>query len=170
MQLGLDISTTTTGYAIDNKNQIITMGFVDLKKHTDLSDKAWALLDNLTSLEHIDNVKNIIVEDSLSGFSRGFTSQQTIIKLAKFNAIVCFLCEHQLKLKPHLINATTARKQLFGKARVKGKTAKDYVSEQIQSKFDITEWIVRTRTGTVDKRNVDAMDALVVAKYSLPLI
>ena len=168
MQLGLDISTTTTGYAINNNNNIITMGFVDLKKYKDLSDKAWVLLDNITCLEQIESVKNIIVEDSLSGFVRGFTSQQTIIKLAKFNAIVCFLCEHQLKIKPHLINATTARKQLFGKARVKGKSAKDYVSEQIQSKFDISEWIVHTRNGTVDKRNVDAMDALVVAKYLLP--
>ena len=48
---------------------------------------------------------------------RGRTSQQTIIKLAKFNAVVCFLCEHHIRIKPVLVGATTARKQLFGKSR-----------------------------------------------------
>ena len=168
MQLGLDISTTTVGYAVTSDTDIIDMGFVDLKKIQDLSDKAWALLESLSDIEHIDSVKNIIVEDSLSGFSRGRTSQQTIIKLAKFNAIACFLCEHQYRIKPILINANTARKQLFGKARVKGMSAKDFVKEQVMSKFNVDKWMRTTKTGLWDKRNMDAMDALVVAKFSLP--
>ena len=32
MQLGLDISTTTVGYAVTSDTDIIDMGFVDLKK------------------------------------------------------------------------------------------------------------------------------------------
>lgn len=168
MQLGLDISTTTTGYAISTQTKICEMGFVDLKKYTDISDKAWALIDALNELNDIESVKTIVVEDSLSGFSRGRTSQQTIIKLAKFNAVVCFLCETHLRIKPILINATTARKQLFGKSRVKGMTAKDFVSEQVQSKYDISKWIKINTKGNVDKRNMDAMDALVVSKYLLP--
>ena len=168
MQLGLDISTTTTGYALVNKDIIYAMGFVDLKKETDLSDKAWALLNGLAELQSFSSIKTIVVEDSLSGFSRGRTSQQTIIKLAKFNAIACFLFEHHLQIKPVLVNANTARKQLFGKARVKGMSAKDFVKEQVESKFDINSYIKYTKTGLWDKRNMDAMDALVVAKYLLP--
>lgn len=168
MQLGLDISTTTVGYAIVNEKQIIDIGFIDVKKEKDLSNKAWFLWEKLLDLNHVSHVKNIIVEDSLSGFSRGRTSQQTIIKLAKFNAVVCFLLEHQLRLKPHLVNANTARKQLFGKSRVKGMTAKDFVKEQILNKFDVEQWMKTTRTGLWDKRNMDGLDALVVAKYSLP--
>ena len=63
MQLGLDISTTTTGYALVDKDIIHTMGFVDLKKETDLSDKAWALIDALNELNDIESVKTIVVDD-----------------------------------------------------------------------------------------------------------
>ena len=168
MQLGLDISTTTVGYALVNKSTIINLGFLDLKKYTDLSEKAWHLYNKLCDEVELTSVDKIIVEDSLSGFSRGRTSQQTIIKLAKFNAIVCFLLEHQLQKKPILVNATTARKQLFGKSRVKGKTAKDFVKEQITKLYNINKFMKTTKTGLWDKRNMDAMDALVVAKFLLP--
>ena len=169
MQLGLDISTTTVGYALVTKNHIRELGFIDLKKFTDLSEKAWHCFNKLSDYIDLDKIDNIIVEDSLSGFSRGRTSQQTIIKLAKFNAIVCFLLEHQLQKQPILVNATTARKQLFGKSRVKGMTAKDFVREQIEKKFNVKSYMKTTRTGLWDKRNMDALDALVVAKYLLPL-
>ena len=36
---------------------------------------------------------DINIEDNLSGFAGGRTSQQVIIKLAKFNAILCFMLE-----------------------------------------------------------------------------
>lgn len=170
MQLGLDISTTTVGYALVTQTHIQELGFIDLKKYPDLSEKAWHLFNKLCEHIDLDKVREIIVEDSLSGFSRGRTSQQTIIKLAKFNAIVCFLLEHQLQKKPVLVNATTARKQLFGKSRVKGKTAKEYVREQVESKFDVEKYMKTTRTGLWDKRNMDALDALVVAKFLLPSI
>ena len=168
MNLGLDISTTTVGYALVTQTDIHKLGFIDLKKHKDLSEKAWHLFNNLCEHMDLQQVDNIIVEDSLSGFMRGRTSQQTIIKLAKFNAVVCFLLEHQLRKTPVLINATTARKQLFGKSRVKGKTAKDFVKEQVEKKFDVSDHMKTTRTGLWDKRNMDALDALVVGKYLLP--
>ena len=84
--------------------------------------------------------------------------------------LLLFLLEHQLQKKPVLVNATTARKQLFGKSRVKGKTAKEYVREQVESKFDVEKYMKTTRTGLWDKRNMDALDALVVAKFLLPSI
>lgn len=168
MQLGLDISTTTVGYALTTKTDIETIGFVDLKKYNDLSEKAWHLYNQICDLIEFSKVENIIVEDSLSGFSRGRTSQQTIIKLAKFNAIVCFLFEHQLNKKPVLVNATTARKQLFGKSRIKGMTAKEYVKDQVEKRYNVDPYIKITKTGLWDKRNMDAFDALVVSKYLLP--
>ena len=75
---------------------------------------------------------------------------------------------HQLQKKPILVNATTARKQLFGKSRVKGKTAKDFVKEQITKLYNINKFMKTTKTGLWDKRNMDTMDALVVAKFLLP--
>ena len=52
------------------------------------------LLEVLDENQHIDEVKKIIVEDSLSGFAKGFTRMQTIIKLAKINSVICFLILH----------------------------------------------------------------------------
>ena len=168
MQLGLDISTTTTGYAITTNDSIIELGFVDLKKQTDISDKAWTLVNHLCELDSLESVKDIIVEDSLSGFMRGRTSQQTIIKLAKFNAVVCFLCEYQLQIKPVLVGAMTARKQLFGKSRIKGMTAKEFVKNRVEEKYDVEDFMKYTTRGNWDNRNMDALDALVVSKYMLP--
>ena len=167
MQLGLDISTTTTGYAVSSNEQIIELGFIDLKKETDISEKAWTLVNQICELDSLENIKNIVVEDSLSGFMRGRTSQQTIIKLAKFNAVACFICEHHLRIKPILVNATTARKQLFGKSRQKGLTAKEFVKNNIMKRYDVDQWMKHTRTGRWDPRNMDALDALVMSKYLL---
>ena len=50
MQLGLDISTTTVGYALVTKKDIETIGFVDLKKYKDLSEKAWHLYNKICDL------------------------------------------------------------------------------------------------------------------------
>ena len=63
------------------------------------------------------------------------------------------------------VNPMTARKHLFGKARVKGKTAKDFVKEEINCLYNLEEYIKLTKTGLWDKRNMDAYDALVCALY-----
>ena len=62
-----------------------------------------------------------------------------------------------------LVNPNTARKIVFGKARVKGKTAKEYVKEQIDKLYDVTEFVKINKRGNPDRRNIDAYDALVCA-------
>ena len=42
---------------------------------------------------YIDKIEKVYVEDNLSGFAGGRTSQQVIVKLAKFNAVLCFVME-----------------------------------------------------------------------------
>ena len=64
----------------------------------------------ILNLSYIDNVDNINIEDNLSGFAGGRTSQQVIIKLAKFNAILCFMLEnfeYNVTLLPQDYNLTT---------------------------------------------------------------
>ena len=77
------------------------------------------------------NVIKIYIEDSLSGFMRGRTSQQTIIKLAKFNAVLTYCLEFAYGEIIDGVNPMTARKHLFGKARVKGVSAKDFVMKDL---------------------------------------
>ena len=163
--LGLDASTTCVGYAFTQDKKILDMGFIDIKKEKTPKDKVQKVLEILNSSEYIDDVMDINIEDNLSGFAGGRTSQQVIIKLAKFNAILCFMLEEMFEFNVYSINPMTARKNVFGKARVKGVKAKDFVKRQIENKFDTKKWCKHTTRGNWDKRNIDAYDGLVMSLY-----
>jgi len=165
MVLGLDISTTTVGYAFTKDKKILDMGFIDIKKYTSYKDKAFFVLTQLGKNLYIDDIEQIYVEDNLSGFAGGRTSQQVIIKLAKFNAILGFVLEEEFQVEVHNINPMTARKSVFGKARVKGIKAKDYVKMKIEEMYDTKKWCKQTSRGNWDKRNIDMYDALVCSLF-----
>ena len=163
--LGIDASTTCVGYAFTQDKKILDMGFIDIKKETTPKDKVQKVLDFLHQSSYIDNVTNINIEDNLSGFAGGRTSQQVIVKLAKFNAILCFMLEEMFEYRVHNINPMTARKNVFGKARVKGIKAKDLVKMKIEEMYDTKKWCKKTTRGNWDKRNIDAYDGLVMSLY-----
>ena len=162
--LGLDASTTCVGYAFTDDEKILDMGFIDIKKEKTPKDKVQKVLEVINGKDYIDDVMNINIEDNLSGFMGGRTSQQTIIKLAKFNAILCFMLEN-FDFTVHSINPMTARKQVFGKARVKGIKAKDLVKMKIEEMYDTSKWCKKTKTGLWDKRNIDMYDGLVMSLF-----
>ena len=162
--LGLDASTTCVGYAFTEDKKILDMGFIDIKKEKTPKDKVQKVLEVLNSIRHIDEVIDINIEDNLSGFAGGRTSQQVIIKLAKFNAILCFMLEN-FEYNVNSINPMTARKQVFGKARVKGKKAKEFVQEEIEKMYNTNKWCKETARGNWDKRNIDMYDGLVMSLF-----
>ena len=164
-KLGLDASTTTVGYAFVDDKTVIDMGFIPIQKEKTIRDKVQLTMDTITELDPFDKIDQIYIEDSLSGFSRGRTSQQTIIKLAKFNAVLTYCLEFAFGEIVEGVNPMTARKQLFGKAREQGKTAKEFVKEQINCLYSLEEYVKLTKTGLWDKRNLDGYDALVCALY-----
>ena len=164
-KLGLDASTTTVGYAFVDGKEIVTMGFIPIQKEDTIRDKVRLTMDTITELDPFDKVEQIYIEDSLSGFSRGRTSQQTIIKLAKFNAVLVYCLEFAYGEIVDGVNPMTARKHLFGKARKQGVTAKDFVKKEINCLYNLEEYVKLTKTGLWDKRNMDAYDALVCALY-----
>ena len=161
--LGLDVSTTTIGYAFTQNKKILDMGFIDIKKQKTIQEKAYYAMDILEEKPH--EIDRIHVEDNLSGFSGGRTSQQVIIKLAKFNAILCFMLEEMFDFNVHSINPMTARKNVFGKARVKGIKAKDLVKMKIEEMYNTSKWCKETTRGNWDKRNIDMYDGLVMSLY-----
>ena len=164
-KLGLDASTTTVGYAFVDGKEIVTMGFIPIQKEDTIRDKVKLTLDTITELDPFEKVEQIYIEDSLSGFMRGRTSQQTIIKLAKFNAVLTYCLEFAYGEIVEGINPMSARKSLFGKARVKGVSAKDFVKKEINRLYSLDEYVKLTPTGLWDKRNMDGYDALVCALY-----
>ena len=163
--LGLDASTNCVGYAFTKDKKILDMGFIDIKKEITPKEKVFKVLDFINKSSYIDDVFTIYVEDNLSGFAGGRTSQQTIVKLAKFNAVLCFVLEDMLDMEVHNINPMTARKQVFGKARVKGIKAKDFVKMKIEEMYDTKKWCKTTSRGNWDKRNIDAYDGLVMSLF-----
>ena len=165
MVLGLDVSTSCVGYAFTKDKKIIDMGFIDLKKQKTPKEKTFFVLTHLSKSSYIDEVTKINIEDNLSGFSGGRTSQQVIVKLAKFNAILGFVIEEEFGVEVENINPNTARKQVFGKARVKGVPAKEYVKIKIEEKYDTKKWCKTTSRGNWVKRNIDAYDGLFMSLY-----
>ena len=163
--LGIDASTTCVGYAFTQDKKILDMGFIDIKKEKTPKEKVQKVLGFINESSYIDEVYDINVEDNLSGFAGGFTSQQTIIKLAKFNAILCFMLEEMFDYNVNNINPMTARKNVFGKARIKGIKAKDFVKEEVEKMYNTKKWCKKTKTGLWDKRNIDMYDGLVMALF-----
>ena len=162
--LGLDASTTCVGYAFTKDKKILDMGFIDIKKEKTPKDKVEKVLGKLNESSYINDVFDFNIEDNLSGFAGGRTSQQVIIKLAKFNAILCFMLEN-FDYKVNSINPMTARKNVFGKARVKGLKAKDFVKQEIEKMYNTSKWCKETSRGNWDKRNIDMYDGLVMSLF-----
>ena len=163
--LGLDASTTCVGYAFTEDKKILDMGFIDIKKEKTPKDKVQKVLYFLHQSSYIDNVDDINIEDNLSGFAGGRTSQQVIVKLAKFNAILCFVFEDEFNIEVKSVNPMTARKQLFGKAREKGMKAKEFVEREVEKLYDTSKWCKYTTRKNWDKRNIDMYDGLVMSLY-----
>lgn len=164
MTLGFDASTSCCGWAFWNGSEIADAGFIDLSKLETNKDKAYKVISTLESNVNIMTTTTINLEAALSGFMGGKTSQQTVIKLARFNAVFEYIISEFWKIPVNLINVSTARKKVFGKARIKGMTGKEYVRQQIDERFNYVHMFDKMNTkNNPDVRNEDAYDAMVIA-------
>ena len=146
--LGLDVSTNTIGYAFTENKKILDMGFIDISKQKTIKDKAYQALEMLDDNMHIDKTEKIIVEDSLSGFASGFTSMQTIIKLSKFNAVMCFILEWKYDIEIELINPKNSPSITATKTPVRAALAKTiYVTSKAGNFLGVEHSEHRTPTG-----------------------
>ena len=123
--LGIDGSTTTIGWAINDDKVIKDCGFIDISKKKINKDKSLSLI---SVIKPITDLHHINLESPLFGFGFGKSSQQTIVKLVKFNAILEYILSEELNLPINLINVNTARKSVLGKAWIKGISPKEYVN------------------------------------------
>lgn len=159
--LGLDISTSVAGWCISDNAQILDMGFIDISDLNTHKEKAAAIILTLQN-KTFDKIQ---VEESLSGFSFGRTSQQVVLKLAVNKSVVCYILGEHYNIPITFHDARTMRKQLFGKAFIKGIKSKEFVKHNIEKMFDISPWIVKNKRGNVDKRMEDAYDAIVCSMF-----
>jgi len=164
MIIGLDCSTTCCGYSFFDGIKIIDAGFLDISKLKTNKEKAFFIVNFLKSNPNFVSIKEIKLEAALSGFIRGRTSQQVVILLSRFNAILEYILEEQLKVPVILISANTARKRVLGKAFIKGMSAKEYVKLELPKKVPyITTFFKNNSRGNPDKKNEDLCDAIVIS-------
>ena len=164
--LGLDSSTSVTGWSFCENGKILSAGFVDTKKLETTKEKTFHVISCLEKTNEIKRFDEINLEAALSGFAGGFTSQQVIITLARHNAVFAYIIEDHFKKKVNLLSVNTIRKQLFGKCRIKGIKSKDFVRQELESLVpEVIKFTTQNKKGNWDERNGDMYDAVVASLY-----
>jgi hypothetical protein len=165
MILGLDISTSITGFTIlDNSGNPVLIEAIDLrsKKYKSFFDKASAVKRRLVHLKSVYNIEKIFIEQSLQAFRPGLSSAQVILTLGKFNGIVSWICFELFGLEPNYIGASTARKALGIKVE-RGQNAKEVVLKHIET-LNIGFQYEKTSKNNPVAGTFDKADSYVIAK------
>jgi|694.fasta_scaffold94924_3 hypothetical protein len=172
MILGLDVSTSSTGWSIiDDSGKLISMGSIGLSHLPDLYEKSDAVG---MVLKHLDvSPTHIFVEQNMLGFRAGASSANTLITLARFNGIVSNKAYEVFGVKPVVIPVRTARSKTGVKIE-KGQDPKQAVIAWLQVQepdYRFPTRVIKTgkRKGEVvlDHGVDDAADAYVMARAGL---
>ena len=166
MILGLDVSTSATGFAvIDLEGELVSSSYVDTRnkrKFPDIFEVCLCIRQELERIKEKFDIESIHIEESLQSFRSGFSSAKTLSVLSKINGMTSLMCFEIFSIKPEHVNSATARK-LCGIKVPRGKNAKEHVLRHVlgvEPNF-IVEY---TRNGTHKPYCYDKADAYVVAK------
>jgi len=162
--LGLDISTSITGYTLLDGDEIILNGVWDTRKYKNFFDKVVHVRDGLEIIrkEYGTRITAVYIEQSLQSFRSGFSSAKTLSTLSRFNGIVSWLVFDQYKITPEYLAATSARK-LCGIKVPRGQKAKQVVLNFLVDNEPafVLEY---TRNGNPKPECYDKADSIVIAK------
>ncbi len=178
MILGIDISTSITGFAVVADGQLVYYDSIDLRKYKNIFDKTIAIKEKLLDLYEMYQCNNdegairignsqfpiehIYIEQSLHMFMGGKSSAKTLSILTRFNGIVSWLVFELFEIRPEFIGATSARKQAGIKVP-RGQKAKQVVLEHLL-KTEPAFKIEYTKHGNPKPESFDRADAIVIAK------
>ena len=169
MLIGLDISTTMVGCAVidpDSRSLVEVVGW-DLSKLSNTFEKSELIGAHFYELRSRYDIEDVFVETALKRFLPGKSRADTLIKLAKFNGIVSWLCFECFGTEPIYINVNTAR-SLYGLSfprGTKGPQRKKMVVEAVIEKEKTAFKYEMARGGKNYKRGTDdRADAVVIAR------
>ena len=163
MILGLDISTSITGYTVlDYEGNILACDHIDLRKEKDFFKKIQIVNSRLEVINDEHDIEQVYVEQSLQSFRSGFSSAQTLSLLSKINGIVSWLCYNMFYGEPKYLAATSARK-LCGIKVPKGQKAKAVSLQFVVDNVPGFE-VQYTRHGNPKAGYADRSDSYVIAK------
>ena len=165
--LGLDISTSCTGYSIVTSDigALVEIGYFKLDKYDDFFEKCDAFRGALTEVRNRHmGISKICIEENLQAFRPGLSSAKTINTLARFNGAASLIAyEVSNNLKPTFLNATSARSKLGIKLDRKSEVpTKQQIFEFVKPQVDI-DWPM-TKTGNINTACYDMADAYVLAR------
>ena len=163
MILGLDISTSITGFTVlDDSGDAVLCDYINLKKLTGMFDKAKTAEHKIQEIFNNNKIKQVWIEESLQMFSSGMSSAKTLATLTKFNGIISWIIWDKFNIQPEYIPAVSARKEI-GLTVSKGQRGKDVVMKYM---LDKEPWFVVDygRTGKIKPHFYDMADSFVVAK------
>jgi hypothetical protein len=165
--LGLDISTSITGYAIlDENGKIQEIGSWDMRNKNlfpDLFSKSLFIKKQLLGIDY--QIDHIFIEPALNMFMMGKSSSHTISTLIKFNGITAWMCFEEFGIQPEFIPAISARKKC-GITIKRGQKAKEIVMKYfLDNEPDFR--VEYTKHGNPKPNYYDQADALVMARAGL---
>lgn len=163
MILGLDISTSCTGVTIIDYTGRLILNDCWKFKEDDVFDKLERAKKEIRDLKKKYPITQVFVEESLQAFRPGFSSAKTILSLAKFNGILCWMIWEEMRIKVNYIGSTTARKNC-GIKIVKGTPAKQQVMDwmlQNQTWFKVE---YKKNSQNIKDHYYDMADSWVIAQ------
>jgi len=163
MILGLDISTSITGYTIlDYDGAIIACDHIDLRKEKNFFKKAQIIQSRLCVICESYEIEQVYIEQSLQSFRSGFSSAQTLSLLSKINGIVSWICYNMFGHEPQYLAATSARK-LCGIKVPRGQKAKAVALQFVVDSVPNFE-VQYTKHGNPRPGYADRSDSYIIAK------
>ena len=179
MILGIDVSTSITGFAIVGDGQLLHYTSIDLRKYKDVFSKTIAIKEKILDLYEMYQLNNddtpsagwgdskfpiqaIYIEQPFMFFNSGGSSAKTMAALQKFNGIVSWLVYEIFEIKPEYLGASAARK-LAGIKVPRGKKAKQVVLEHLLD-TEPAFTIEYTKHGNPKPESYDRADAIVIAQ------
>jgi len=163
MILGLDISTSITGFCVlDDDGNVATSGHIDMRKEKDFFTKVQIAQEKIVETIREHEISDVWIEQSLQAFRPGMSSIKTLLTLAKFNGILSWVIWEETGMTPNYIGASSARKSCGIKVP-RGEKAKKVV---VHFLLDTEPSFVvdYTKFGNIKQHFFDVADAIVIAK------
>ena len=169
MILGLDISTSITGFCvIDVAGEIIKCDAWDMRNKNKFKtefEKAAFLKEELVQIFVQYPIEKIYIEKPFTFFKSGGSTARTMATLQRFNGIISWITHEVFQKDPQYLTAAHSRK-LLGIKIERGRDAKKQVMSWLLE--NIPKFKVEyTKYGNPRPKYFDIADATVIAKAGL---
>jgi len=179
MILGVDVSTSITGFAVIAEGELVYYDYIDLRKEKGAFAKTLAIKEKIMDIYEMYQcyndagprildggaeypIKHIYIEQPFTFFNSGGSSAKTMATLQRFNGIVSWLLYELFEIEPKYVGATSARKEV-GLKIPRGKKAKKVVMEHLLENEKAFK-VEYTRHGNPKAQYFDMADAIIIAK------